>query len=365
MSDRGEDAIYTKREVGRAKIVISCVGLLVEPNVLDTIPGYGLFKGDLLHSTKWPQSLNLSNKNVVVIGSGCTAAQIVPTILQAPYNAQSVTQIMRTPPWMEPKLEEPGGKEAYARIAPKLYYYFPALGYLSRCLFFIIMELTWWAAFQQKNVKWRAKAEEKSLLHMRSRVPEKYHEIMTPKYHYGCKRRVFDNEWLESMKSEKFHLINEPIQSIESGGVILATPKGVKRIRADTILANGFVTSQWIHLPRIHGRNGKTIQDVWQERGGPQAYMGTAMDGFPNLFFVNGPNRSTTHSSVIVENENIVNYILKIIKPVLLGEVEAVEPKRAAELRWTQEIQRDIQKTVFTGCTSWYHDGRWNSVLYP
>jgi cyclohexanone monooxygenase len=37
------------------------------------------FKGPIIHSAKW-NSCDLENKKVAVIGSGCSAVQIIPTI---------------------------------------------------------------------------------------------------------------------------------------------------------------------------------------------------------------------------------------------------------------------------------------------
>ncbi len=62
-------------------------------------------------------------------------------------------------------------------------------------------------------------------------------------------------------------------------------------IPADTIiLANGFDTTAWLHPMNLIGKDGKGLHEIWKERGGPQAYLGNAMDGFPNFFIIFGPN---------------------------------------------------------------------------
>jgi cation diffusion facilitator CzcD-associated flavoprotein CzcO len=117
-----------KTENIMANVVISCVGILVKPNIWPAnVPGKETFKGEIIHSSLLTNSVNMYDKKVVVIGSGCSAAQIVPTLLQRD-EITSLTQIMRTPPWVEPRLEEPLGKELYSRYAPNLFRYMQPLG---------------------------------------------------------------------------------------------------------------------------------------------------------------------------------------------------------------------------------------------
>lgn len=44
------------------------------------IPGRESFKGPILHSANWDESIQLAGKKVGVIGSGSSAVQIVPNI---------------------------------------------------------------------------------------------------------------------------------------------------------------------------------------------------------------------------------------------------------------------------------------------
>jgi cation diffusion facilitator CzcD-associated flavoprotein CzcO len=130
---------------------------------------------------------------------------------------------------------------------------------------------------------------------------------MTPRYSYGCKRRVLDSAWLKSMDRPNFRLTTQPLRALESDGVVLggsrtdldetstyAIPIKDEHLHADKIvLANGFEATRWLYPLAVYGRGGKSLHDIWGERGGPQAYMGTAVDGFPNFFIAVGPNTAT------------------------------------------------------------------------
>lgn len=369
------DCVCVKQEIVRAKIVASCVGILVEPNAWpNSVQGQDVFEGDIIHSARWPNDAILEGKDVIVVGTGCSAAQIVPSLLQA--KVKTITQIMRTPPWVERRIDEPFGKEAYARYAPTLFHFFPMLGYAMRSVIYLFTEFLWATVLQKNNVKFRSKFEDALLVHMRSKVPEKYHKIMKPDYTYGCKRRVFDSDWLESMNSPKFMLTIQRLQKVEARTVTLGStdPEESESVQpleillsADMIvLANGFEATRFLHPLKVFGRKGVVIHDLWNERGGAQPYMGTAIDGFPNFFMTVGPNTFVGHFSVIFGIESTVGYILKIISPVLKGEASLVGPRKEATLRWTADIQRAMANTIFTGCKSWYKDERgWNSTMYP
>lgn len=64
-------------------------------------------------------------------------------------------------------------------------------------------------------------AEKKSLAHMRSKVPKMYQKNMTPDYSYGCKRCVFDSDWLEDMSSPKFKLTVHSLNELGARSVTL------------------------------------------------------------------------------------------------------------------------------------------------
>jgi hypothetical protein len=141
-----------------------------------------------------------------------------------------------------------------------------------------------------------------------------------------------------------------------------------RTVPADIILlANGYDIQNWFHPLKVTGRNGEDLIHTMEERGGPQAYQGTAMDGFPNFFIIFGPNTAQGHTSVIMASENMIEYSLHFIRPLLKGDVEKVEVKREAEEAYTKDIQNSLKNTVFMsgGCRSWYYTDGWNSTVLP
>ena len=387
IAEHGKESVYLKQEKIRAKVAISCVGGLVEPRGWpERVPGKETFEGDLFHTARWKLDTDLTDKDVVIVGTGCSAAQVVPALLKEPYKVKSVTQIMRTPPWVTEKTESPGGDEKYAEYAPWIFHHLPILGRLLRTMMFLGGEKDWYYMFLEEDysVKSRAKTEARLLKRMKRLAPEKYHELLTPNYSIGCKRRIFDYErgWHASMRDPRFRLTSQPMKSIEPKGITLGAtqdysptnekggaPTVEEYTPADAIfLANGYDTTQWLHPLKVLGKGGKSMHDVWDERGGPQAYLGSALDGFPNFFIVFGPNTATGHSSVILATENMVELTLKLIAPILKGNVRTVEVKKDVEIEWANQVQKELKNTVFMsgGCHSWYFtENGWNSTVYP
>ena len=57
-------------------------------------PGMDIFKGQIVHPQTWPADLDYAGKQVVVIGSGATAATLVPAIAA---DCEHVTMLQRSP----------------------------------------------------------------------------------------------------------------------------------------------------------------------------------------------------------------------------------------------------------------------------
>lgn len=145
----------------------------------------------------------------------------------------------------------------------------------------------------------RQKRREKVEHYMRSTAPAKYHDTLIPDFDVGCKRRIFNDGYLESLHNDKLHLMESKILEIQPDGV--KTTDGF--VPADIIvLATGFKTNTFLPYTQVRGRHG-TVSDHWQRYDGPAAYNCTAMSGFPNFFLLLGPNAATGHTSALMASE--------------------------------------------------------------
>ncbi|KAF5635754.1 ACB 4-hydroxyacetophenone monooxygenase [Fusarium sp. NRRL 52700] len=342
------------------RFLFAASGILVTPREID-IPGSENFKGSIFHTSQWRSDVDVSGKNVVIIGNGCTAAQIVPSIVD---KTKHLTQIIRAKHWMLPPIDG-----VYTDIMKYIFKYLPGTMMIQRLLIFLFAEIelkavpmtTSAAKFRQKR---RAYAEK----FMRDTAPAKYHDLLIPDFEIGCKRRIYDSGYLACLHSRNLTLTNERALKIVENGV--ETDRGF--IEADVIvLANGFSTNTFLEGVEVVGRD-ETLTQHWDSFGGAEAYNCSAMSGFPNFFMLLGPNATTGHTSAIMAIENTVNFALRILKPVLGSPNGVIELDRDAEERYVNRIQDDLSKTVWnSGCQSWYiqphseNSRVWNAMVYP
>lgn len=381
---QGPKSVYLATEKIRAKIAISAVGGLVEPQVIPKdIPGFDTFQGELTHTARWNEELDVNGKDVVVIGAGASAAQVVSSISSPRYNIKSVTQLLRTPPWVRPDDLPDQLTDEKLRKLSWYFQHIPGFQRAYRTLVFLTVEHEFFLMFANTSYteKHRPLEEEKYRHFLKRTAPEKYHDLLIPEYDLGCKRRIIGGEWLRSLHLSEVDLTSREIKSINARSVTLGAPvypRGAEKTSPDDdemelsadviILANGYRTNEYLQPLRVIGTDGRSIHEIWEERGGPQAYLGIAMDKFPNFFMIFGPNTVTGHTSVILASENAIAYTLKLIKPILQGVVSTWEIKEDAELEWTKKVQDGLKKTPFNNgsCTNWYtNDKGWNSTAYP
>ncbi|HEX2809984.1 MAG TPA: NAD(P)/FAD-dependent oxidoreductase, partial [Kineosporiaceae bacterium] len=82
-----------------ADALVSATGPLSEPKI-PAVPGLAAFEGEVWHSARWPDGIDLAGRRVAVIGSGASAIQIVPRLAGV---AGELTVLQRTAPWVMPR----------------------------------------------------------------------------------------------------------------------------------------------------------------------------------------------------------------------------------------------------------------------
>lgn len=133
----------------------------------------------------------------------------------------------------------------------------------------------------RKAEKKRHATEENAKKYIYRMTPKKYHEFIVPKFPLGCKRRIFDPNYLEALHAENLSLVPEGIQEIDETGIV--SESGVREEFDVIVLATGFQVTNFLTPMEIIGTTGKTLADQWKESRGAQAYLGTYVHNFPNF----------------------------------------------------------------------------------
>jgi len=159
-------------------------------------------------------------------------------------------------------------------------------------------------------------------------------------------------------------VVTSGIEEITPTGLV--TSDGTAHEVDVIIYGTGFKVTDALSEQRIIGRDGLKIQEAWAD--GIEAHHGVTVAGFPNLFFLLGPNTGLGHNSVVFMIESQVQHVLSCLR--LLGEekAETIEVRPAAQRRFNRGLQRRLGKAVWNagGCRSWYLDEHGvNRTLWP
>ncbi|EED13641.1 monooxygenase, putative [Talaromyces stipitatus ATCC 10500] len=372
VEDLKSSEIYQRR----CKILVSAVGILSVPNKCE-IKGVERFQGRLFHTAEWDHSFDWKDKELVVIGNGCSASQVVPALSEGYTAAKKVTQFARQAQWV---FERPNPE--YSNFFKWVMKWIPLSMRVYRAVQNYYAELDFLSFRTLSGAGIREMYANTQGAYIRRTAPEKYHEFLIPKTEVGCKRRVMDSGYLECLNRDNVELIyKDPIDEIVENGVLT---KSGRIVKADAIvLANGFQVQKPLLALNLFGEGGVSVAEHWDKfsEGTASAYFGTCLSQFPNFFIMMGPNTASGHGCVTYTTECQVNFTLRVIKPVLnalkaqrsilpvLGKkADIVKVKPKAEQEDIDKVQDSAKELVWSsGCTSWALDMRTNrnTTMYP
>jgi cation diffusion facilitator CzcD-associated flavoprotein CzcO len=350
------DVRTTRGDRYRAPIVVWATGPLSEPSIPD-FPGLDQFRGKVFHSARWEHGFDLRNKRVCVVGTGASAIQFVPQI--AP-EVQHLYLHQRTPPWIFPRRDR-----GVSRLRKLLYRKLPATQRLSRLRIYAIFE-SLLSVFVGRGTRRKAAVRNAALKHLESQVSDaSLRERLTPHYEPGCKRLLLSDDYYPSLSRPNVEVVDSPVASFTAHEVV--AHDGIARPVDVVIMGTGFDAAEPPYAEHIVGKDGARLSEVWKANG-VEAYAGTAVAGFPNLFLMIGPNSTLAHNSMIYMIESHINYIASALAFMRRPGVHSVEVKPPVQRRYNERLQTRLEHSVWVegGCSSWYldHRGR-NTTLWP
>ncbi len=334
-----------------ADVLITAQGPLSEPRA-PALPGIASFEGTTFHSARWNHDHDLTGERVAVIGTGASAIQFVPRI-QPQVGRLHVFQ--RTPPWIMPH-----PNRRMSDLEHKLYERLPAAQLAMRAGIYWARETF---VLQFRNERMRRLATRMALRQLHAQVPDpELRAKLRPSYEIGCKRILPTDEWYPTLMQPNVELVTDSIREVRPHSIVSAD--GTER-EVDTILfGTGFHVTDLPIAGKIHGRDGRSLAERWG--GSPSAYKGAAVAGYPNLFFLVGPNTGLGHTSLVFMIESQINYVASALAAMRRRGARVVDLRREAESAYNAELDRMTEGTVWVsgGCSSYYIDanGRSSSI---
>src|SRR5699024_5610401 len=345
--------VTTNADTYLTRSLIMGNGGLAEPKLPD-IPGVETFEGKTFHSAQWDHNYDLKGKRVAVIGAGASAIQIVPELVK---EVGQLTVFQRTPNWIIPRFNR-----HYSWLEKTAFKHLPGARALHRASIYwghearvmgMIIHPALMKAFQKV-------AE----LHIRRQVKDKtLRQQVTPDYLIGCRRILISNDWYPALQAPQCELNTTDIASINATGI---TTIDGRHIEVDAIVfCTGFYATENPIANCVVGSEGQTLAEAWKD--GEEAYLGTVVAGFPNLYFIIGPNTGLGHTSMIFMIEAQVAYIEKILTHMKAKQATRLEVKQTVQDDFNEALQKRLQGSVWsTGCDSWYkHRNGKITALWP
>jgi cation diffusion facilitator CzcD-associated flavoprotein CzcO len=324
-----------------ADVFISAAGQLSEPS-LPNIAGRESFRGAQFHSAEWDHSVDITDKRVALIGSGASAVQVVPAIAE---KVGHLTVVQRHPNWIVGKYDwEPSEREK------KLMRRVP---YLMRAYHNV---LWWWFEMRYPLVLrrldpirriWEVILRRKIKRAMPTKAKAK---AATPTYALGCNRILLSKAWYPTIARSDVDLVNSGVTEVTETGLRCADGT---QVDADVIVwCTGFKPTDYLSHIKITGRAGLDLQEHWND--GPEAWLGLATPGFPNMFMVYGPNTGSLTNTLVYMFERQAAWIRQAVDWISAhGGWIDIDPE--VNRVFNEEIQGRLGETVFTtGCPGWY-----------
>ncbi|WP_237386124.1 flavin-containing monooxygenase [Xenorhabdus sp. Sc-CR9] len=364
----------TDGDIVTSRYLVSAVGVLSEP-VLPKIKDLDQFKGQIVHTARWPDNLKMDGLRVGVLGTGSTGAQLIVAASQV---ASHLTVFQRSAQYIVPA----GQRRLTKNEVEKYFSNFEeiwkewretrlACGFDEPNVGAVDVSLD-----EQKTVFERAWNEGGGFGFMFGTfndlavnldsnraacefIAKKLKDIvkdpdtarrLTPTEYYA-KRPVSVDGYYEVYNQPNVELVSlldtQIVQATEKG---LLTADGVEHEIDILIFATGFEAVEGAYRNfKVAGRNKGTLLDTWGEN--PAAYLGVFTPGFPNFFTLLGPQGIFSNLAAGIEAQ--VNFIGDIISWSESHQKTVIEvtPKTLSE--WSKHCEQLANHTVFSQVKSW------------
>ncbi|MBI6548123.1 flavin-containing monooxygenase [Xenorhabdus lircayensis] len=270
---------------------------------LPEFPGIEDFKGPVIHPQHWPDGLSYKGKRVVVIGSGATAATLVPTMAS---DTEHITMLQRSPSYY---LSVPGKdkiSEYLNKFMPKRWVYT-----LSRNRNLFIHRLLYKTSRHLPTVL-------KSFLlsSVRKRVGQNFNmNHLTPKYMPWDERLcvIPYGNFLKALKEDKASVVTDKIERFTEKGILLQSGQ---ELPADII-----VSATGLKLLPLGGIE-ISIDEQKLQGNDRMLYKGTLIQDIPNFAYLFG----YINSSWTLKVDLSANYVCRLLKEMDRRGAKSVTP---------------------------------------
>lgn len=372
--DGAESVLHTQ-------FFIPCLGFGSRPYVPE-LPGLDRFEGPCHHTAQWPtEGLAWEGKRVGTIGVGASGVQIVQ---EAAKVASQLTVFQRTPVTalpMQQRTLDPAEVAITKQSYPEI---FAARNSPPGSMYDMIrrgdsaLQATpaernavfteawnaggfefWFATFADVGMNMEANrlAYDYWRENTHARVDDPaVAEVLAPMeqpYAFGAKRPSLEQDFYEAFNQpnvELVDLLTTPIAEITETGVRC----GDDHYELDIlILATGFdANTGGLTQIDARGSDGASLAERWSD--GVDTTMGIALNGFPNMLFLYGPQSPAAfcNGPTCAELQSI--WVGDLLDHMGAEGLTRIESTLDSDLAWSADLDKIAQNSLIGATDSWY-----------
>ncbi len=370
-------------QVWRARYLISCVGMLSAPK-LPPFAGHDQFKGDIVHTARWPQQgIDLTGKRVGVVGTGATGIQVIQTIAS---QVAQLTVFQRTPQYAVKMNNYPltGAQGDYWRSRHKQFaeslpntfggfeWDLPELGWatslsvkerrqwLEECWADGSLKM-WVGTFPE--VLFDEKINEEVSIFAREKIraaiddPLLADKLIPTSFGFGTYRVPLENGYYAAYARDNVELVDvseSPIERFTENGLLVA---GREYPLDVLIMATGFDAGTGsLTAMDVRGRDQLSLRELWSRD--IRSTLGLQVHGFPNLFTIAGPLApSTAFCNMTTCLQQQVEWVSDAINYISSNAIASMEPTKERQDRWVEHHDEVANATLLANTNGWYTGG--------
>jgi cation diffusion facilitator CzcD-associated flavoprotein CzcO len=267
-------------------------------------PDMEMFKGRIVHPQRWPDEIDLAEKKVVVIGSGATAATLIPSIAG---QCAHVTMLQRSPTYFRIGRNAIELAEELRRLQVKEEWVHEIVRRK------ILFEQDWFT----KRCLAEPETVAKELIGQISAIvgADYAAKHFTPTYRPWRQRIAFvpDADLFESVRDGKASVVTDEIARFTEGGITLKS--------GDELAADVIVTATGFNLCML-GDIAFTIDGQPLDFGATVTYRGMMFTGVPNMAWVFGYFRA----SWTLRTDLVADFVCRLLTHMDANGVKKVVP---------------------------------------
>ena len=336
---------FADGSVDRFDVVISAVGLFNVPKY-PTWPGLDSFRGPIFHASRYEHQHDFAGKRVAVVGAGSSGTQIVPELAST---VGHLFVFQRDPNWIAPKDNTPySDAERSARRNPATY------RKARRSHWWAETKMLWQGRILREGTKENTAARKGLEAHLQAVLgdrPELLAAVM-PDHPFFAKRPVKANGFYETLRRDNV--------TFRRSAVVAMTPDGLIDSRGEhvaldaVVMATGYRVAEFLGEIEVTGLNGRSIHEYWRSEGGPEAFLGMTVPGFPNFFMLYGPN--TNMGQIVFNLETQARFVTRTLARMRRSRLTAIDTRDWAHRRYNRWLQHALSTTVWPEANNYMKD---------